>query len=176
MAINNINTEAMGKFVEEVKANPEAAKKIKTVEGVWNFTPGAPQFKAVMEFKQGSETVQADFAPFMGGNGLKPDPIQYCLFGLASCYAGTFMSLAAMEGVEISSLKVTAQNHVDLTRTLGLSDNPIVENVKITIDVKTDAPEEKISELQKLAYDRCPGVYCLTNPIKLDTEVKLIPA
>ena len=175
MSINNINTEAMGKFVEEVKANPEAAKKTKKVQGTWNFTPGAPQFEAVLEFKQGSEIIQADFAPFMGGNGLKPDPIQYCLYGLASCYAGTFMSLAAMEGIEISSLKVTAENHVDLSRTLGLSDNPIVEGVKITLEVTTGAPEEKVRELQKLAYERCPGVYCLTNPIKLDTEVKLTP-
>lgn len=174
MSINNINMEAMGKFVEEVKSNPEIARKSKKVVGEWNFTPGAPQFEAVLEFKQGSETVQADFAPFMGGNGLKPDPIQYCLFGMASCYAGTFMSLAAMEGIEISSLKVTAENHVDLTRTLGLSDNPIVENVNITLEVATGAPEEKIRELQRLAYERCPGVYCLTNPIKLDTEVILV--
>ncbi|MEW5947249.1 MAG: OsmC family protein [bacterium] len=174
MAINNINTEAMGKFVEEVKANPEAAKKTKKVEGTWNFTPGEPQFEAVLEFKRGSETVRADFAPFMGGGGMKPDPIQYCLFGMASCYAGTFVSLAAMEGIELSHLSVTAENRVELTRTLGLSDNPIVESVKITLDVKTGAPEEKIRELQRLAYERCPGVYCLTNPIRLETEVKLI--
>ena len=176
MSINNINTEAMGKYVEEVKADPGAAKKTKKVEGTWNFTPGEPQFEAVLEFKQGSETVKADFAPFMGGNGLKPDPIQYCLFGMASCYAGTFMSLAAMEGVEISSLRVTAQNHIDLTRTLGLSDNPIVEGVHVTVEVKSNASEEKIRELQTLASERCPGVYCLTNPIKLETELKLTSA
>jgi len=40
----------------------------------------------------------------MGGEGLAPDPIQYCLYGLAACYAGTFAGLAAAQGVSWRSL------------------------------------------------------------------------
>jgi uncharacterized OsmC-like protein len=109
----------------------------------------------------------------MGGGGLAPDPIQYCLFGFAACFAGTFMSTATMMGIKIQSLKVSAENFMDLSKTLGLTNNPIVGKIKITTIVKSDAKEEELKELERLAHERCPGVYCLVNPIKLESQ--LIP-
>jgi uncharacterized OsmC-like protein len=107
----------------------------------------------------------------MGGGGRKPDPVQYCLYGLAACFAGTFATLAAMEGVALKKLVVAAENRVDLSRTLGLSWNPIVEGVEITVMVSADAPREKLEEIERLARERCPGVYCLTTPIPLTTHL-----
>ena len=40
-------------------------------------------------------------------------------------------------------------------------------------EVETDAPVQKVEELKNLAYQRCPGVYCLANPIPLNVEIKL---
>jgi len=75
-----------------------------------------------------------------------------------------------MMGIEIESLKVSAENLMDLSKSIGLSDNPIVEKVKITTIVKSNAKEEQLKELEKMARDRCPGVYCVVNPIPLQTE------
>ncbi len=174
MKINNIDVDKAKQFIERVKRDPSLAKKSKKIVGCWNFEAGKPQFEAKMEFLNGSEVLYADQAPFMGGNGIKPDPIQYCLFGLAACFAATFASIATLEGVSLKELKVTAENQVDLSRALGLSENPIVEKAKLTIEVKSDTPENKIKEIEVLARDQCPGVFCLTNPIHLETEIKKI--
>jgi uncharacterized OsmC-like protein len=107
----------------------------------------------------------------MGGMGLAPDPIQYCLYGLAACYAATFVSIAAMEGIALQGVKIAVENKVDLTRTLGLSSNPIVEGVEVTLTVKADVPRERLESIEALARDRCPGVYCLVNPIQLTTSL-----
>ena len=115
--------------------------------------------------------MESDFAPFMGGRGLAPDPIQYCLYGMAACYAGTFVSVATAEGIALQRLRVSVENKVDLTRTLGLSSNPIVEGVQVTLTVAADAPQEKLNQIEALARDRCPGVYCLVNPIQLTTSL-----
>ncbi|OIP87631.1 MAG: hypothetical protein AUK24_09155 [Syntrophaceae bacterium CG2_30_49_12] len=171
MGLNNINTDAAEKFMEEAKNDPQIAKKSKRVEGEWVFEEGEPQFKATLTFKEGEQVVKSDFAPFMGGRGLAPDPIQYCLYGLAACYAGTIASLATMEGIPLRGLKIAVENKVDLTRTLGLSSNPIVEGVEVTITLASDAPRERLEEIEALARDRCPGVYCLTNPIQLTTRL-----
>ena len=168
MKINNVNVEAAGEFVEQAKADPPVAKKSKRVEGRWNFTAGQPQFSATMAHKTGETTVRADFAPFMGGDGLAPDPIQYCLYGLAACYAGTFVGLAAAQGVVLRSLSVVAENRVDLSRSLGLSDAPIVEQVSLSLKVDTDAGQAQLAELERLAGERCPGVYCLSDPIPIE--------
>lgn len=76
-----------------------------------------------------------------------------------------------MMGIKIQDLKVSAENFTDLSKTLGLTNNPIVEKVKIIATVKSDAKEEQIKELEKMANERCPGVYCLVNPIPLETEL-----
>ncbi len=171
MGLNNINTDAAGKFMEEARNDPQIAKKSKRVEGEWVFDEGKPQFKATLAFKEGERVVESDFAPFMGGKGLAPDPIQYCLYGLAACYAGTFVSLATMEGISLRGLKIAVENKVDLTRTLGLSSNPIVEGVEVTLTVASDVQRERLEQIAALARDRCPGVYCLINPIQLTTRL-----
>ena len=171
MGVNNINTDVSGKFMEEARNDPQIAKKSKRVEGEWVFEEGKPQFKATLAFKEGERVVESDFAPFMGGRGLAPDPIQYCLYGMAACYAGTFVSLATMEGVVLRGLRIAVENKVDLTRTLGLSSNPIVEEVEVTLTVASDVPREKLERIEVLAGERCPGVYCLVNQIQLTTRL-----
>ena len=81
------------------------------------------------------------------------------------------MSMATMMEIKIQDLRVSAENFTDLSKTLGLTNNPIVEKVKIIATVKSDAKEEQLKELQKMAHERCPGVYCLVNPIPLETEL-----
>jgi len=171
MAMNNMNLEGMKNFVEEVKQDLSKSKKSKKVECSWNFNEGKPQMESKVQHPKGETPLQSDFAPFMGGAGLAPDPIQYCLFGFAACFAGTFMSMATMMGIKIQSLKVSAENFMDLSKTLGLTGNPIVEKVIITTTVKSDAKEEQLTELERMARERCPGVYCLVNPIPLESEL-----
>jgi uncharacterized OsmC-like protein len=79
--------------------------------------------------------------------------------------------MATMMGIKIQDLTVSAENFTDLSKTLGLTNNPIVEKVKIITTVKSDAKEEQLKELQQMAHEKCPGVYCLVNPIPLDTEL-----
>ena|SRR3989339_429457 len=173
MRINNVNVEKIKQFLEEVKENSDKAKKSKKIEGEWDFNENRSQFKSKIEFQNGSMEILADSPEFMGGSGVAPDPIQYCLFGLASCYAATFASIASEKGIKLSKLKVTAENKVNLSMTLGLSKESIVEEVKLVLEVKSDSDKKEIEEAEKLANERCPGVYCLTNPIRLVTEVKI---
>lgn len=169
--MNHMNLEGMKIFLEEVKQDQSKAKKSKKVECSWNLEEEKPQIESKVQHPKGETILRSDFAPFMGGEGLAPDPIQYCLFGLAACFAGTFMSVATMMGIKIHSLNVSAENLVDLSRSLGLTNNPIVERVKIIATVKSDAREEQLKDLERLAQERCPGVYCLINPIPLETEL-----
>ncbi len=174
MGRNNVNTGAVGKFLEEAKADPGVARKAKRVEGEWVFEEGKAQFRATLTFKGGERVVETDFAPFMGGGGLAPDPVQYCLYGLAACYAGTFVSIATMEGVELRKVRVAAENKLNLSRTLGLSQDPIVEGVSFTLSVESNATTEKLEEIDRLAKERCPGVECLTKPIQLSTHLEIL--
>jgi len=172
MKINNVDMQQAAAFANEVQKDKSKAIKVKKITGSWNFPEGNPQFSAVLAHASGTTTVEADAPPFLGGAGQKPDPVQYCLFGLAACFAQTFASVAAEKGVTLSKLSVSAENTVNLSAALGIGNEPPTELVKITVTA-SGAESSKLSEIEALARDRCPGVYCLTNPIQLQTELKV---
>lgn len=160
--------------IEHVKKNPDEAKRVTKIEGTWNTDEGdGPQFEAEIGFEKGKMNFEMTQPTFLGGSGTKPGPMHYCLFGLASCYAASFAMVAAMEDFPLDGLKIIAENRIDFSKILGLSNNPPIEGVKINAIVKSDAPEHEIRRIEKLAKERCPVVFCLTNPIKLETELEV---
>jgi uncharacterized OsmC-like protein len=172
MKINNVNVSKLETVLGEVKKDPAKAKRVNRIEGQWNTGEGA-QFSAEVQYENGKITLEADQPSFLGGGGTRLGPVMYCLYGTASCYAATFATMAAMEKVTIRRLKVVAENNIDFSRVFGLSDNPIVEEVRITLTVDSDAPKEKLEAIEKLSYERCPAVYCLTHPIRLTTQLQI---
>lgn len=164
----NINVRAARDFVDQVQKDPTSARKKKVVEGSWNFVEGQPQFRAELEFPKGKARVDCELPPFGGGWGTSPDPIQYCLFGMAACYATSFASVAAQEGVSLTTLKVRAENELDLRKQIGLGKDPIIQGVKFTLEA-SGAPRQTLERLKRLADERCPGVECVTRSIPLET-------
>jgi hypothetical protein len=55
---------------------------------------------------------------------------------------------------------------------MSLSDAPAVEQVSLSLKVDTDAGESHLAELERLARERCPGVYCLSNPIPIQFHLQ----
>jgi uncharacterized OsmC-like protein len=82
------------------------------------------------------------------------------------------MTLAAMEGIVIESAHFVGECNVDFSKTFGLSANPIIENAKFNVLVKSNADVTALDRLSKLAEERCPGMFSLTNKIKVKTELR----
>ena len=171
MSSNHVNMEKLKELMEAIKENSSNAKIAPKIAGKWIFEEGQPQFSSKIEVEGGSFTVEADMPSKLGGWGTKPGPLHYCLYGLASCYAFTFAALAAMEGITLRKLEMEAEGHIDVSKVLGLSENPIVEEVRWKVIVDSEADEGQIEKLKKLAEERCPAVYCLTNQVKLTIDL-----
>jgi uncharacterized OsmC-like protein len=167
----NVNPSAVMKFAGDVEKDPSLAIKNKSVSGVCSFEEGKPHLTATLEFPQGKLTLASDQPLFFGGGGSAPDPLLYCLFGTASCFAGTMMVLIAQRKLSISALNITVENKVNLLRPLGLGDAPIIEGVWIKMTYEGDADEERMNEVVEEALETCPGAYCLTNPIPVTAEI-----
>lgn len=172
MKINNVDVDKVNATVDNVKKDLTVAKKLNKIEGDWNVGQGS-QFRATVQFEGGKATLEADQPSFLGGGGTQPGPMIYCLYGSASCYAATFATMAAMSGITLRKLKVVAESSLDFSKVFGLSNNPITEKVKFTLFVESDAPAAKLRELEELSKERCPAVFCLTNPIPLETDLKI---
>ncbi len=165
-----MNLAALQGTLEEMRSDPARMRRTNRVEGVWRVE-GGPQFSAVLAFQGGEVELEADQPPFAGGGGRAPGPVQYCLYAFASCFAATFATLAASEGIALEELRVSAESDLNFGAVFGLDEGAVVEGVRLRLEVSSNAPPERLRALEEEARRRCPAAYCISNPIKLETEV-----
>ena len=170
--MNNVNFAKMQEFVELAKKDANQAVKEKSVSGDWVFQEGKPQFVAEVTYQKGKISLPCELPPFAGGWGSSPDPLQYCLYGLAACFATTLVATATSEKVELKSLRVTAENRVDLRKQMGISTDPIIQKVGLKVRIDANAPRSRLEQLIKLAEERCPGAECVTRSIPLSVNLE----
>lgn len=167
--MHNVNVDALERTVAAAQADPSVARQQLSFQGEWQTAEGATQFRGTIPFPGGEVAFEADFPPPMGGTGAAPNPLAYCFWGGLACYAMTYAQEAARQGVEVRALRARASAEIDQTRALGLSDNPPTERIDWRLEVEADAPREQLDEIKRLADERCPGVWCLRNPVNLVT-------
>lgn len=169
---NNVNVDKCRSTITDFKNDPKKAKRINKLEGEWNLGQGS-QFRATVQFEGGEMKLEADQPIGFGGSGARPSSVSYCLYGFANCYAATFATMASLEGVVLKKFRITAECDLDYSKYFGVTSNPIVEGVKFSLDVESDAPPEKLRKVQELANERCPAMFLLKNPVTVRTELPL---
>lgn len=170
MAImNKVNLEAL----EGTARDPTKIRRKQQVAGEWLLEAGGPQFRAEVSFEGGKVVMESDQPSFLGGGGTRPGPLHYCFFGLLSCYTATFAAVAAQMGISLHKLSARLEADLNFSRVFGLSQDPIMEEVRITVQVKSDAPRAKLAEVERLAYERCPAVFALTEKVRLKPGLEL---
>lgn len=168
--MHNVNLPELAQTLERGQSDPASLRMPVELSGEWQPDSG-PQFRGTIPFPQGQVEFAVDFPAPLGGSGAAPNPLAYCFFGGLACYAMTFALEAARAGVELKALRGTVRTEVDQSRALGLAERPPVEGIEWELEVDADAPREQIEWLKRQADERCPGVYCIRNPISLDTRV-----
>lgn len=173
--VNNVNVGVLERIVKEAEVDRSKVKRSQRIEGEWLLEEGGPQFKAEVNFEGGQVVMESDQPKNLGGGGTRPGPLHYCFFGLVSCYTATFATIASMMGIELRRLTAKLEGDLNFSRVFGLSQEPVMEEVRITLQVESDAPREKLEELEKVAYERCPAVFALTESVKLKTTLEHSP-
>ncbi|MBI4330907.1 MAG: OsmC family protein [Chloroflexi bacterium] len=168
---NNVNTSGLEKAIAEARADRSKAKRLQKVSGQWLFQPGGPQFRAEISHEGGKTVLEADGPSGMGGQGTRPGPLHYCLYGILSCYTSIFVVTASSMGIKLKKVTSQAEGDLNFSQVYGLSREPIIEEVRIFLQAEGDAPKEEIEEAERQARDRCPAVYGLTERIKLQTKL-----
>jgi uncharacterized OsmC-like protein len=168
--MHNVNLDQLQQTIDKARTDPAALRQPVDLDGHWQ-TQGGPQFRGTISYPAGEVEFACDFPPPMGGSGAAPNPLAYCLWGGIACYAMTYATEAARDGIELTALHATITTEVDQTRALGVTDNRPVEQITWTLQVQADARDEELDKIKKRADERCPGVYCMRNPIALNTSI-----
>ncbi len=172
--LNNVNIDSVKSFEALLKKDPSSARRTQGIEGEWILENGSTQFVSKIQFENGETEFRVDNPTFMGGSGSHPGPMHYCFYGLASCYTGTFATMAAMLGIKLKKLTTKVEADINFSKVFGIDESPIMEEVRIKLTVESDEPIERIKQAEELALQRCPVVFTLKNPVKLVPSIELI--
>jgi len=172
MKRNNLDLSVLGGMLQNAKRDPAALKLQKRVEGTWSFVEGSPGYSATLAHGDRKSVLDADVARPFGGAGLAPDPLQYMLFGLGACYAATLVTVASLEGVDLAELKVVAESRVDVSHVFGIAEKPLMEQVSVTVKVKTAVDDATLVRWQQTAREKCPFAFTIANAVPLITRVE----
>ena len=171
--LNNVNVGILEQVVKEAQTDKSKVKRQQKIEGEWLLKEGGPQFRAEVSFEGGKVVMESDQPKNLGGGGTRPGPLHYCFFGLVACYTATFAAVASQMGIELRKLTAKLEGNLNFSRVFGLSKEPVMEEIRIALSVDSDASREKLEEIEKLAYERCPAVFALTEKVKLNTSLEV---
>ncbi len=171
--VNNVNVSALEQVTKEAETDKSKVKRTQQVNGEWLLEEGGPQFRAEVSFEGGKIVLESDQPKNLGGGGTRPGPLHYCFFGLVSCYTATFATMASQMDIKLSKLSAKLEGDLNFSRVFGLSQEPVMEEIRITLEVESDAPREKLEEAERLTYERCPAIFALTERVKLNTMMKV---
>ena len=101
--------------------------------------------------------VAAGLHPATGGSGLELCSGDMLLEALVACAGVTLKAVATAIDVPLKSGAVSAEGDLDFRGTLGVAkDAPVgFREIRLSFDVDTDAPQDKLDQLLKLTERYC---------------------
>lgn len=179
--LNGVNTPNLFATINAVAGTPSLAKFQFRATNRWIAgTYGRGTIESF--YGAGSEqahkrtfTLEADHPAVLVGEDNAPLPVEYLLYGLASCITSGIANIAAARGVKLTEVEARVEGDIDLLGILGLSDE--VRNgynqIRATFTIKGDAPEAKLRQIVEQSRARSAVFDVLTNGVPVDVAINV---
>lgn len=177
--VNGINVDDFNATIEAIKQQPDLAQlqfraSNEWVSGTYNRTTVNEVYGAGEEHAREKPFVlEKDEPVFLLGTDKAANPVEHLLAALAGCLTTTLVYFAALEGVRLDQITSKFEGDLNVLGFLGIDPSRRMgcEEIRITFDIKSDAPREKIEQLVQLAQEKSGVFDMLTN--KTPVKVKL---
>ena len=176
---NGVDTATLFDTLDAVKANPDIAKfqfraTNRWVSGTHNRSTIHGFFGAGQELThRRASTFDADHPDVLVGADNAPTPVEYLLHALAACLTSGLANIAAVRGVNLTSVESTIEGDINLLGILGLSGEVRngYEQIRVSFRLEGDDPGKlrsvvEQSRLRSAVYD------VLTNGVPVSIEVR----
>src|SRR5215475_5789514 len=136
---------------DRYKGDPKAAFITLKAKGSLNDTHIA------CKVETGSALAVAGLHPATGGSGLELCSGDMLLEALVACAGVTLKAVSTALDIKLKSAEVSAEGDLDFRGTLGVAkDAPVgFAAIRLTFDVDTDAPQDRLDQLLKLTERYC---------------------
>jgi uncharacterized OsmC-like protein len=132
------------------------------------------QLNELVEAKRSGHKFIISEPVHVGGQNVAPSPLEFLLSGAVGCYAAVFAFYAAKLGVTYDSFEAVARTSFDVRgHMIENAPSSAFQKVTIAISVVSDAPEEKLKEIERLSFEGCPGINTLRAPVPVETVLEV---
>jgi uncharacterized OsmC-like protein len=176
---NGVDTPTLFATLNAVKGQPELAKFQFRATNRW--IQGTNSRSRIESFKgaggehahKGDYQYDADHPAVLVGADRAPTPVEFLLHAIAACITAGIANIAAARGVTLTEVTSSVEGDIDLLGLLGLSDavRAGYERIRVTFDIKGDAPPEKLREIVEQSRRRSAVYDVLTNGVPVDVAV-----
>jgi len=110
--------------------------------------------------------VEAGLHPATGGDGQSACSADMLLEALVGCAGVTLRAVATALGISLRDATIRAEGDLDFRGTLGVSKDVLVgfKQIRLNVDLNTDASEEQIATLLRLTERYCVVYQTLSHP------------
>lgn len=177
--LNGVNVDALSQTIDVIKEDPSIAKFNFRVENQW--VNGGENKTTVRDFYGAGKThvrskpfvFTKDEPEILLGNDSGANPVEYALTALAGCVTTTLVYWAAAKGVKLNKVESTLEGDIDLQGLLNLDENVTVgyKSIQINFKIDSDATEETLQELIKIAKKHSPTCNTFLNPTPVNISL-----
>lgn len=177
--LNGLDTDALFATIDAVKNQPELAQVSFNLSSEWlqgcrqqSTTGDVIQNGSVIQSREKTFVLETDEPEALLGTDMAASPAEFILHALAGCYAVTYAANAAVNGIELSSLRLEMATDIDLQGFLNLSADVRPGLQQIRVDVHATSPnasQERLEELTRIVQERSPIRDTLTSPVEVVT-------
>ena len=175
--VNGVDVDQLFAVIDAIKETPAIADFQFRVQNKW--VNGGHNTSTVVNFYGACETqTREGFVlhnaehQILLGEDQSPNPVEFVLHALAGCITTSLVYHAAARGYKITEVESTLEGDLDLHGFLGMDENVRsgYKNIRMTLKVKGDVPEETLKELVEVAKARSPVYDMISNPVPVTIQ------
>ena len=177
---NGVDTATLFATLDAVKEAPQAAQFQFRARNRW--VSGTHSQSVIDDFygvgeeraHDAATTLDVDHPKVLVGTDKAPTPVEYVLHALAGCLTAGLANIAAARGIELTEVTSSVEGDIDLNGILGLDDGVRngFEQIRVSFEVKGDAPAEKLRDLVERSRARSAVFDIITGAVPVSIDVK----
>lgn len=128
-------------------------------------------YHATMHVTDG-QVVLADEPQRYGGEGMGITPEDLLLTAVGSCLVATYIGGLSAASINVEYLRLSVSGQVNFRAAFAVeSGSPGFEDIKVVVNLQTDAPEQKVIELLEKLYKTAPIPDTIMRPVPVNVEI-----
>lgn len=174
---NGIDLEALDGVVRAIEGDADLAKACIEIETVWQGQTRSESRTREMTLGgqplERRHAVRADEPEELLGSDTAPNPQELLFAALNACMTVGYVAAAAVNGVQLRSLRIVTRGELDLRGFLDLAEGVAAgcESLDVKVEIAGDGTPEQFRAIHEHVRKTSPNVFHIGRAIALDTEL-----